>query len=343
MTHRLLLVNYLHPDDALEREVAAARGAHIDVLRTERGNASAIPPDLAAQADALVSYAAVARIGLPPEAFPRVRCVLRSGVGFDTIDIAAWAARGVPVFNVPDYGTTEVADHAIALMLSLLRGTTRYAEALRGDPAGGWTHRVAPVVRRLRGAVFGVVGLGRIGLATARRAQAFGMEVVFHDPYQPGGYELATGLRRAPTLAALLAEADVVSLHTPLGPETERLLDARALAAAKPGLVVVNTARGPCIDLDALHDALRDGRVAAAGLDVLPVEPMDTAHPLIRAFIDREPWLDGRLALSPHAAFYSPDSEIDLRRKSLETVIDHLETGSLVNCVNRDLLKERTR
>jgi D-3-phosphoglycerate dehydrogenase/C-terminal binding protein len=338
MGRRLLLVNYLHADDAFERAVAAEHGAHLDILRPTDGKASEIPTALAAGAEGLISYSAVLKIALPPEAFPNVRCVLRSGVGYDTIDGAAWGARGIPVFNVPDYGTSEVADHAIALMLALTRGTAAYHDAMRRDPRKNWTYTVAPMVRRLRTSVFGVLGLGRIGLAAARRAQGFGMDVVFYDPYQPSGFELATGLKRARSLEDLLKVADVVSVHTPLSDETTGLLGAKAFAAAKPGLIVINTARGPVVDLDALYDALRSGRVAAAGLDVLPKEPADPDHKLIRAFLDREEWLEGRFTLSPHAAFYSPAANDDLRRKTIETVLEHLETGALANCVNRDRL-----
>ncbi|MFO0293544.1 MAG: C-terminal binding protein [Rhodospirillales bacterium] len=338
MGRRLLLVNYLHADDAFERAVAAEHGAHLDILRPTDGKASEIPTALAAGAEGLISYSAVLKIALPPEAFPNVRCVLRSGVGYDTIDGAAWGARGIPVFNVPDYGTSEVADHAIALMLALTRGTAAYHDAMRRDPRKNWTYTVAPTVRRLRTSVFGVLGLGRIGLAAARRAQGFGMDVVFYDPYQPSGFELATGLKRARSLEDLLKVADVVSVHTPLSDETTGLLGAKAFAAAKPGLIVINTARGPVVDLDALYDALRSGRVAAAGLDVLPKEPADPEHKLIRAFLDREEWLEGRFTLSPHAAFYSPAANDDLRRKTIETVLEHLETGALANCVNRDRL-----
>lgn len=338
MTTRLLLVNFLYANDDFEKQVAREHKVHIDVIKAIGGKASVIPPKLAAEADGLISYSAVQKIALPLEAFPKVRCVLRSGVGYDTIDGAAWGARGIPVFNVPDYGTSEVADHAIALMLALTRGTARYHEALRADPVKNWAHTVAPVVRRLRGAVFGVIGLGRIGLAAARRAQGFGMEVCFYDPYQPNGFELATGLKRYRSLADLLKVADVISLHTPLSPETTGMIGAKALAKSKKGLVVINTARGPVVDLDALYDALKSGQVAAAGLDVLPKEPADTSHKLIRAFMDREAWLDGRLTLSPHAAFYSPDANVDLRRKTIEIVLEHINTGTLSGCVNREHL-----
>ena len=335
MTKNLLLVNFLYASDEFELKLAKSRKANITILRAVGGKASEIPAALAAKADGLISYSAVARIMLPPSAFPRVRCVLRSGVGYDTIDGVTWGARGVPVCNVPDYGTSEVADHAIALMLALTRGTATYHDALRSDPVKNWTYAVAPVVRRLRGAVFGVVGLGRIGLATARRAQAFGMDVVFYDPHQPSGFELAVGFKRMRSLAELLAITDVVSFHTPLSAETTGMIDRKSLARAKKGLIVINTSRGPVIELDALFDGLKSGRVAAAGLDVLPKEPADANHKLIRAFLDREGWLDGRLTLSPHAAFYSPDANVDLRRKTIETVLDYLETGALANCVNQ--------
>jgi D-3-phosphoglycerate dehydrogenase/C-terminal binding protein len=325
MGRRLLLVNYLHADEAFERKVAAENGAHIDIIRSVGGKSSEIPAELAAKAEGLISYSAVQKIGLPLDAFPNVRCVLRSGVGYDTIDGVAWGARGVPVFNVPDYGTSEVADH----------------DAMRRDPRKNWTYTVAPTVRRLRTSTFGVVGLGRIGLAAARRAQGFGMDVVFYDPYQPSGFELATGLKRARSLEDLLKVADVVSVHTPLSDETTGLLGAKAFAVAKPGLIVINTARGPIVDLDALYDALRSGQVAAAGLDVLPKEPADPEHKLIRAFVDREEWLEGRFTLSPHAAFYSPAANDDLRRKTIETLLEYLETGSIANCVNREYLVRR--
>src|SRR4051812_30384634 len=143
-------------------------------------------PELAAAADGVINATAVHDIG-PVAQYPRCRIVVRMGVGYDNLDLAAWGARGVPVCNVPDYGTTEVADHAIALMLSLVRGTAVYATAIAADPVRGWDWGAAPLVRRLRGSSFGVLGLGRIGLAAALRARGFGMEIVFYDPYAPSG------------------------------------------------------------------------------------------------------------------------------------------------------------
>lgn len=339
----LLLANFNYDDDATLERKLIGRKATMHLLRAKPGKAAEIPRSLAARVDAVINYTAVEPIGLPPSAFPKCRIVVRSGVGFDNVDLAAWGKRGVPVCNVPDYGTSEVADHAIALMLALTRGTATYHDAVRGDPVGGWAFAVAPLVRRLRGAVFGVVGLGRIGLAAALRARAFGMDIAFYDPYLSSGSEIAVGMRRVKSLAALMKEADVLSLHAPLSDETRGMIGSAALARAKPGMVLINTARGPIVDLTALHRALKSGRVAGAGLDVVEREPAPPDHPLIKAWSAREPWLDGRLSISPHAAFYSPASIRDLRSKSIETVLNCLDGGPAANCVNGAFLRQRAR
>jgi lactate dehydrogenase-like 2-hydroxyacid dehydrogenase len=334
----VILSHFTHQELDLEREIAGER-AELYVQPVATALENPVPPEVRRSADAILHFAANRAVDGAPEDYPKVRAVLRSGVGFDNIDVRGWGARGVPVFNVPDYGTSEVADHAIALMLALVRGTATYHEKLRADPVGSWHHAVAPKVMRLRGKIFGVVGLGRIGLAAATRARAFGMTIAFHDPFQPSGYEIAVEAVRCATLEELMAVSDVVSVHAPASEETRGLVGRAALAAAKPGIVLINTARGAVVDLDALHDAMREERVAAAGLDVLPREPADPEHPLIAAWTRREPWLDGRLTLSPHAAFYSPTSIRDMRVKGMETILRTLATGDLMNCVNGDFLK----
>jgi D-3-phosphoglycerate dehydrogenase/C-terminal binding protein len=338
---RILLSHFVHPDVSLEQE--AARGAaELIVQPGGNGTWEPVPPEVRASADAILHFPANTNVDGSPGDYPRVRAVLRSGVGFDKLDLTAWGRQGVAVFNVPDYGTSEVADHAIALMLALTRGTATYHDAIRADPQAGWVQAAAPAVRRLRDAVFGIVGLGRIGLAAALRARGFGMRIAFYDPYLPSGMEIAVGAQRCASLADLMRISDVLSVHAPANEETRGLIGAAALAEAKPGLVLVNTARGAIVDLDALHEALHRNRILAAGLDVLPREPADPGHPLIAAWRNREPWIEGRLTLSPHAAFYSPASLRDMRTKGIETLVRHLKTGDLANCVNQEFLKPRT-
>lgn len=262
-------------------------------------------------------------------------------VGFDNIDVAGWGEIGVPVCNVPDYGTLEVADHALALMLDLMKGITFHTRELKKDPRGLWRPALNPFGRRLSACVFGVVGLGRIGTAVALRAKAFGMDVVFYDPYVSNGSDLAIGVRRVHSLAEIFAESDVLSLHVPLSDETERLIDAKVLAASKPGLILINTARGPIIDLDALHDALKAEQIQAVGLDVLPEEPADPEHPLIKAWAADEGWIGDRLLMTPHSAFFTPESVYDMRFMGGDVAVTYLSGGRLQNCVNEDLVTSR--
>lgn len=271
----------------------------------------------------------------------RCRILVTPKVGFDNLDLATWGALGIPVCNVPDYGTQEVADHAMALMLSLQKGITFHTRELKAAPRANWRPALNPFGRRLSACTFGIVGLGRIGTAAALRAKAFGMDVVFFDPYRESGADLALGIRRVHDLGELFEISDVVSLHLPLSADTEKLIDAAVLARSKPGLILINTARGPIIDLDALHDALRDGQVQAAGLDVLPTEPADAEHPLIRAWAAGEDWIDHRLLLTPHSAFFTPESVYDMRFKPGQIAIAYLHEGRLQNCVNEAWLVQR--
>ena len=270
----------------------------------------------------------------------KCRIFVTPKVGFDNIDLQAWAAMGIPVCNVPDYGTQEVADHAMALMLSLMKGITFHTRELKKDPKGLWRPALNPYGKRLSACTFGVVGLGRIGTAAALRAKAFGMDVVMYDPYRENGAELAVGIRRVHSLTELFAECDVVSLHAPLSQETDKLIDAEVLAASKPGLVLVNTARGPIVDLDALYTAMREDQVQAVGLDVLPEEPADPEHPLIKAWAADEEWIDHRLLITPHSAFFTPESVYDMRYKGGEVAVTYLSSGRLNNCVNEQWLEQ---
>jgi phosphoglycerate dehydrogenase-like enzyme len=162
--------------------------------------------------------------------------------------------------------------------------------------------------------------------------------VVFYDPYRPNGAELALGIGRAKTLDDLLRQSDVLSLHIPLTPETDGMLGLAELSRLPEGAVVVSTARGPSIDLDALEALLRSGHIAGAGLDVLRVEPPEEPIPsLLRAYRAREPWLEGRLVITPHTAFYSPQAWDDIRRKSAETMAAALFSNAPQNVISPEM------
>jgi phosphoglycerate dehydrogenase-like enzyme len=253
--------------------------------------------------------------------FPRLRAICRMGVGYDNLDRVAAAERQIMILNVPDYGTTEVADHAMALALSLRRGLLLHHERQRATPPAIWRYIDDPLVRRSSVQTFGIVGMGRIATAVALRAKAFGFRVVFYDPHLPNGVELGLGVERAPTLEALLSQTDTLSVHTPLTRETRGLLGLQELSLLPKGAVVVNTARGPIVDIDALATLLKCGHLAGVGLDVVPVEPpVEPVPELIRAYRTQEDWTLGRLIITPHSAFYTPQAWDDIRSKSAETM-----------------------
>ena len=261
-------------------------------------------------------------------AMPHCKALVRVGVGFDNVDLDAARRRGIVVSNVPDYGTHDVADHAMALLLALARGLAGGGRVAR---EGAWRWGLVPTFR-LTEKWLGIVGLGRIGTATALRAKAFGMRVGFYDPYKPSGWDKALGVERFLSLEALARACDAVSVHTPLTPETRGLLGREFFAAARPGLVVINTARGPVIEWEAFRAAFDDGRIACAGLDVLPVEPPDAADPLIAAW--RSGALADRLIVTPHCAFYSTEALIEMRRKAAEEALRILTGQPPLNRVN---------
>ena len=203
---------------------------------------------------------------------PSLRVVANYGVGYDNIDLAAAARRSVTVTNTPDVLTDATADLAMALLLAAARRLREGLDLARGGEWNGW-HPTQLLGMGLQGRVLGILGAGRIGVATARRAAAFGMEIVYWNRSTCPEMESEAGGRRAEDVESLLAEADVVSVHLPLTPETRGFLSAERLAEMKPGAILVNTARGAVVDQGAVADALRSGYLSAAGLDVFENEP----------------------------------------------------------------------
>lgn len=261
---------------------------------------------IVAEAAVLIVYHDVPRItDATLERAERCFGIVRAGVGYNNVDLDAASRRGIVVCNVPDYGTEEVADHAILLLLAIARHLLPCHASMR---SGEWNYHVAGPTPRLRGRTLGLVGCGRIGTATALRAKAFGLDVVFHDPLAVPGLDKALGIRRAASLEDLLRQSDILSIHCYLDETTHHLIDAEALAMLPPGAIVVNTARGPVIDQAALVEALDSGRLLGAGLDVFEREPLDDER------LRNHP----RVVLTPHSAFYSVEGFDELRLKTAE-------------------------
>ncbi|MBN1317692.1 MAG: hypothetical protein JXA42_19570 [Anaerolineales bacterium] len=296
------------------------------------------------RADAIIS-----KPDAPPEKreiAENCRIFVTSKTGYENINLEAWGALGVPVCNVPNYGTTEVADHAIGLLMAINRNVVVHTNVLQADIMNNWDQSRCPFGKRLSCCTLGIIGLGRIGTAAALRAKTFGMDIVFYDPYVRQGVDRSIGVRRVDSVEELVAQCDYVSLHATLNDETFEIINERTLAAAKPGIVIINTARGQMVDLDALYSAMKDGRVMAAALDVLPEEPKLPGKPgnplkyeLIRAWSDREEWIKDRLILTSHVGYLSPESSLDMRTMPIDIVAQYLNNGLLYNCVNEKYLK----
>jgi phosphoglycerate dehydrogenase-like enzyme len=317
MTKTVLYAEKLYDNDKVEREVF---GPDVRVVWRSVSSLAQLEDKDCLDVDGLM----VMRHAVPADQiarFPNLACVVRMGVGYDKVDRVAAAARKVMVCNVPDYGTTEVADHALALALSLRRGIVLHLEAQRRPQPAPWAYVRDPLLKRNGVQTFGIVGLGRIGTAAALRAKAFQFRVVVYDPYMPNGTELGVGVERVHSLEALMEQTDTLSIHAPLTPETRGMISRAMLERMPKGGVLVNTARGPIVDVDAVAELLKRGHLAGVGLDVLPVEPpVEPIPELLRAYRAREPWCEGRLIITPHSAYFTPEAWDDTRLKAAETM-----------------------
>jgi D-3-phosphoglycerate dehydrogenase / 2-oxoglutarate reductase len=306
---RVLVTDAEYASLDIEAGVLEAAGHELRVARCTT------PQDVVAaarDADALlVQYAPITAEVF--EALPRLRLVSRYGVGVDVVDQEAARARGVWVCNVPDYGTAEVALHATAMLLALLRNLGGHDREVR---AQRWSYQLGGRLRRPSGLTLGVLGLGRIGRMTAERAGPWFGGCVGYDPHLPDS-AWPTGVERV-DLDEVFARSDAVTLHLPLTAETHGLVGEERLGKMPEGAYLVNTARGGLVDLDALVRALDEGRLAGVALDVLPQEPPEWGHPLLT---------HPRVLLTPHVGWYSEEAEAELRRKAAQNVVDWASTG----------------
>lgn len=322
-TFKVLVTDHAWP--TLDVETAVLARADAELIVAESGESSELAR-LAKDADAILTcFAKVSREVL--DAAPNCRTVARYGVGVDNIDVAHATRLGMVVSNVPDYCSEEVADHTLLLLLALSR---RLLPLTRQINSGGWNSADVPTPTRLRGKVLGLIGLGTIGRALIPRAQALGLDVV---TLRRRSGEALDGVRTVASLQELLGQADVVSLHCPLTADTRHLIGADELAAMKPTALLLNTARGPLVDTDALLAALDRGDIAGVGLDVTEPEPLPADHPLRHR---------GDVVVTPHVAFSSDGSLAELARKAADNAADVLLGRTPSTIVNPEVLDSPT-
>lgn len=266
------------------------------------------------------------------------KVIVRIGVGYDTVDVQAAGQYGIAVCNVPDYGTNDVADHCLALLLASCRSLPAYNRALHDDIKNNWVPAVGGEIHRLTGATLGIVGLGRIGHAVSVRARAFGMDVCYYDPYLSDGYDKSYQVRRVDTLEELFAQSDYVSIHTPLTAETMGMIGSKQFRCAKRGFTLVNTARGGIVRLDDVYEALKNGCMNGFAADVLEQEPPSERNKLVKAFLEGDEEIRSKVILTPHAAFYAQESQTEMREKAARILAELAVGKPLRNCVNKQKL-----
>ncbi len=308
---------------APEEERAAAAGVELAVFQDR--SAEAIIKN-AADADGIMLSYGDCNASVFEALEGKLKVVSRSGIGYDNIDLEAATKHGVAVCVVPGYATEVVSDHAITLALCALR---RIPECVTAMAIGQWGFAPHRPLGQCFGRTFGIVGMGEIGRATARKAAGMGFRVIcWSRSLVPGrrtpeGYEIME-------LDQLVQEADIISTHCALCPDTHHLINAERIAMMKPSAVVVNTARGPVIDTDALAAALCEGRIWGAGLDVFEGEPVDFNSAICHA---------PHTVLTPHSAYWSEESGEELRRRTLQNAIDVVQGKIPTDCLNPQVLR----
>jgi D-3-phosphoglycerate dehydrogenase len=324
VTYHVLVTDYAWPNLDIERSVLSKIGAEL-IVPTEgsQDELAALSP----QADAiLVNWNGCTA----PVIAAAQKCVIitRYGVGVDNIDTAAATARGIIVCNVPDYCMDEVSNEAMAMLLAGARRLFLYDHAIRNQQ---WGVKLGMPFPRLRGLTLGIIGFGRIGKTVAPKAQAFGLRVLVCDPYIDQKEITARGCVPA-GLETLLAESDFVTLHVPLTPETQGMINEQRLRLMKKDAWLINTSRGPVVDIKALYTVMKEGHLAGAGLDVLPQEPPDWNHPIFTL---------PNIIFTPHSAFYSEGSLAELLAKAATRVVEALSGQLPPTVVNPEVLKQK--
>lgn len=265
--------------------------------------------------------------------YPNLKGIVRYGVGFDNININYAFSKEIYVCNTPDYGTDEVSDTAISFIINFVRKTTYYNE-LSKKLFHSWQENTVKKIKRNSEIKIGIIGAGRIGGSVILKCNALKFQTYFFDPYQPRGYEKLLSTNRTETLYELLEKCDVITVHVPLTDETNGMIDHNFISKMKKGSILINTARGKVLkDIDVLYQPLKSKHLDSVGLDVLPEEP-PLKGKLIDEWRNNSAWLNGRLLINPHTAYYSKQAYREMRSKAslnAKRIIDGLIPFNIIS------------
>lgn len=320
---KVVITDYEYQDVEKERKILKAAGIVLDECQCRTEQALI---DACREADGvIVQYCAITERVI--RAMERCRVIIKYGIGVNNIDVDAASAKGIYVCNVPDYGVDEVSNHAIAMMLALSRGLKSLNESLT---SGAWGYAPVVPLHRMAGSTLGLVGLGRIPSLVAKKMAGFGLRILAYDPFArpEAARELGVELVEFDTL---VAESDYISIHCPLTPRTQGLFGSETFRRMKSTAILVNTARGPVIQQQALEEALRTGELAGAGLDVYEQEPLPKDSPLLHM---------SNVICTPHCAWYTEEAVTAVQEKAAQEAANVLTGHAPWHAVNAAAVKQ---
>lgn len=310
MAFKVLLTDYEFENLKYEEDVFAESGLDIDFVKAQCKTEEQVI-ELASQADAILNqYAPISRRVI--ESLEITKIISRYGVGINTIDLEAAHEKGITVANVPDYGVEEVSNHALALLLSWARKVTLLNNEVK---KGNWDFKACVPVHRFNNQTVGVLGFGRIPRRFIDKVKPLGFKTAAYDPFVSAEDMAAAGVQKM-ELDEIIRETDYLSVHVPLVKDTFHLLNAERFSQMKKTAVIINTARGPIIDEKALIEALENGIIAGAALDVTEEEPISINSPLL----DMD-----NVIITPHSAWYSEEAMVELRQKAAKNIVQVLK------------------
>ncbi|EOS22404.1 hypothetical protein C806_03743 [Lachnospiraceae bacterium 3-1] len=296
-------------------------------------------PNEIANLDAVIVYNKITLTQITINKLLNCKVIVKAGVGFDNIDICAAGNIGIPVINVPDYGTNDVADHTFALFLSYVKKIGFYNNALQKNIVQYWKPGNGKKVHRLSELTFGIIGMGRIGTAVAMRAKAFGMNVVYYDPYLPDGYDKTYQVKEFKVLEELVSNSNVISIHVPLNRNTEKMINYSLLQNAKYKPILINTARGKVINTEDIYLSLKENIIEAYLADVFESEPPSDNTELLLQFSLEDGIFRDRIIFTPHSASHTIEARKEMREKAAISVKMFIQENKMKNCINYNILQ----